>query len=52
MDNTSLDMPCKKCGDDMWGIRDYSYREVCEACGGNETEYHKGNSFKKVNGRI
>lgn len=27
--------PCKKCGKEMWGIKDCAAREVCRDCGGH-----------------
>lgn len=35
----SYDRECIECGQQMLGINTYRLRRLCDACGGNKTEY-------------
>lgn len=37
------DEPCQNCGLPMWGIKCLSRRQICEACGGNDSKYNAQN---------
>lgn len=44
---------CDTCGEKMTGIRatEKPARTTCEDCGGNNTDYHKGNPHPESNFR-
>jgi len=48
-------MPCADCGTPMFGIGSYEVRQLCESCGGNDTEFNAENpnpeNFEVKNGR-
>lgn len=55
MDKHALE--CVDCKTPMHGITSYQTRQLCEKCGGNDTDYHEGNphpenfNLEKNNGR-
>lgn len=37
---TGENLPCKRCGELMFGVDTYQLRHKCDACGGNKTKYN------------